>query len=71
MTEPVDPSRRQELLELYSELHLVCGRAAAALRLAGKWDAPEDELLRRFRENEALASEIWARIVALGDEKTP
>lgn len=71
MIEPMDPAKREELFELYSELHLACGRAASALRLAGNWDAPEEELLRRFRENEALAAEIWARIVAIRDEKAP
>jgi len=32
----------------YSELHLVCGRAAAALRLGNNWDAAEEDLLERF-----------------------
>jgi nicotinamide mononucleotide adenylyltransferase len=68
MSEPVDPKVREELFELYSELHLACGRAAAALRLASNWDAPEQELLDRFRLEEARAARIWERIVELRSE---
>lgn len=42
---PMHPADREELFELYWELHLTSGRAAVALRLAGSWDAPEDEFL--------------------------
>ena len=35
----MNPGDREELFELYSELHLACGWAAAALRLAEHWDA--------------------------------
>jgi hypothetical protein len=65
MNETIDPKKREELFELYSELHLACGRAAAALRLASNWDAPEDELLDRFRKEEATAAGIWRRIQEL------
>lgn len=67
MSKPIRPDNREELFELYSELHLVCGRAAAALRLAAHWDASEDELLERFRTEERRAAAIWKRIVALRD----
>ncbi len=62
MQEPLDPAEREELFELYSELHLACERAATALRLAANWDAPESELLDRFRAEEARAERIWQRI---------
>lgn len=65
MARLLDRAERDELLELYSELHLACGRAAAALRLASKWDATEDELLSRFRDEEERAARIWERIVQL------
>ncbi len=62
MQEPLDPAEREELFELYSELHLACACAATALRLAANWDAPESELLDRFRAEEARAERIWQRI---------
>ena len=62
MTDPLDPAKREELFELYAELHLACGRAAAALRLSGHWDAPVDELMARFRQEEDRAAAIWKRI---------
>jgi hypothetical protein len=62
---PIDPEDRDELFELYSELHLSCGRAAAALRLAGNRDAPEEELIARFRLEEERATRIWVRILQL------
>jgi hypothetical protein len=65
MSEPMHRSDRDELLELYSELHLTCARAASALRLAEHWDAPEEELLARFRKEEARATTIWKRILEL------
>jgi len=68
MIEPMDRQKREDLMDLYAELHLVCGRAAALLRLAGKQDAPEDDLLRRFQEYDALAASIWDRITALRND---
>ena len=65
MSEPMDPEKRELLFDLYSQLHLACGRAAAALRLSANWDASEDEMLQRFREEEARAAEIWKRIQQL------
>jgi hypothetical protein len=65
MSVPIDHDISEELFELYSELHLVCGRAAAALRLSTNWDAPEDEMLERFRNEEAKAEAIWRRIKQL------
>lgn len=56
MSETIDPADREELFQLYSELHLACGRAAASLRLAEHWDAPEDELLGRVQKEEARAA---------------
>lgn len=70
MSEPLNPANREELFELYSELHLACGRAAAALRLAEHWDAPEEELLARFQLEEDRAATIWKRIVALREGST-
>jgi hypothetical protein len=67
MSEPMNPADREELFELYSELHLACGRAAAALRLAEHRDAPEDELMARFRIEKDRAAAIWKRIEALRD----
>ena len=67
MRRPVPSTQRDELFELYSELHLACGRAAAALRLADRWDAPEDELLARFEREEHRAEAIWKRILAVRD----
>lgn len=69
MSEPINPADREQLFELYSELHLACGRAAAALRLADHWDAPEDELLARFQQEEARAAAIWQRIVTLRNKQ--
>lgn len=66
----MNPADREELFELYSELHLACGRAAAALRLAKHWDAPEDELMERFCIEEDRAAAIWKRIEALRDGTT-
>ncbi|HTN62349.1 MAG TPA: hypothetical protein VL147_12485 [Devosia sp.] len=63
----MNPADREELFELYSELHLACGRAAAALRLVEHWDAPEDELMARFRIERDRAAAIWKRIEALRD----
>ena len=68
MSMPVDPAVSEELFELYSELHLACGRAAAALRLSSNWDAPQDEMLERFRKEEAKAEAIWQRIKQLHTE---
>ena len=65
MDRPMHPAEREELFELYSELHLTCGRAASALRLAGRWDAPEDELLAMYHREEERATAIWERIMAL------
>lgn len=65
MSVRVDPAKADELYELYAELHLTCGRAAAALRLSGNWDAPYEEMLERFHKEEAKAEEIWQRIKAL------
>lgn len=65
MTRPMDAEEIAELYALYAELHLACGRAAAALRLSGNWDAPMEELLERFHKEEARAAEIWDRIQAL------
>jgi hypothetical protein len=65
MSKHVDPVSASELYTLYAELHLTCGRAAAALRLSGNWDVPHDEMLERFHKEEALAEEIWQRIKAL------
>jgi hypothetical protein len=62
---PIDPEDRDELFELYSELHLSCGRAAAALRLSANRNAPEEELLTRFRNEEERAVRIWGRILEL------
>ena len=62
MAEPVNSVDREQLFELYSELHLACGRAAASLRLADHWDAPEEELLARFQVEEERAANIWKRI---------
>lgn len=70
MSAPMTPADREDLFELYSELHLACGRAAAALRLADHWDAPEEELLARFQIEEDRAAAIWKRIVALRDRST-
>jgi hypothetical protein len=67
MRKPVLSTQRDELFELYSELHLACGRAAATLRLAERWDAPENELLARFEREEDRAEAIWRRIVCLRD----
>jgi hypothetical protein len=67
MRRPVPSIQRHEQFELYSELHLCCGRAAAALRLPDHWDAPEDELLARFRLEEHRAEAIWKRITSLRD----
>jgi hypothetical protein len=63
----MDQAKREELFELYSELHLTCGRAATALRLAGKPHAPQDELLARFHEEQGRAAELWSRIKAISD----
>ncbi len=68
MRPPVDPQNAEELFQLYSELHLTCGRAAAALRLSGNWDAPIEEMLERFHKEEARAEQIWQRIKALKGE---
>ena len=65
MNQRVEHALSEELFELYSELHLVCGRAAAALRLSNNWDAPEDEMLERFRNEEEKAEVIWRRIKQL------
>ncbi|HEY8576861.1 MAG TPA: hypothetical protein VIL88_11040 [Devosia sp.] len=62
MSDYPDPQAAAELYELYAELHLACGRAAAALRLNGNWDAPHEELLERFRKEEARAKAIWEQI---------
>ena len=70
MSEPMTPADREELCKLYSELHLACGRASAALRLAEHWDAPEEKLLARFQIEEYRAAAIWKRIVALRDPST-
>ena len=70
MNGPMTPADREELFELYSELHLACGRAAAALRLAEHWDAPEEELLARFQIEEDRAAAIWQRILTLRDKST-
>lgn len=67
MKRPLHPADRAELFELYSELHLVCGRVAAALRLADRWDAPLDELLAIYSREEERAAAIWERIEALRD----
>ncbi len=71
MQEPIDPAEREELFELYSELHLACERAATALRLAGNWDAPESELLDRFRQEETRAENIWRRLKQLQQQSEP
>jgi hypothetical protein len=65
MSQHIDPARAEELYQLYAELHLACGRAAAALRLSGNWDAPVDEMLERFRSEEATAVRIWQDIQRL------
>lgn len=65
---PKDPTEREELFELYSELHLSCERAAATLRLGGHLDEADDELVRRFREEEQRATRIWRRIQKLTTE---
>lgn len=62
MAELVNPADREELFELYSELHLACGRAAASLRLTDHWDAPEEELLAQFQIEEERAASICKRI---------
>ena len=67
MNLPKNPDDLQELFELYSELHLSCGRAAAALRLSAHSDTPDDELLQRFLGEEARAARIWARIMELSN----
>lgn len=61
----VDSAVAHELFELYSELHLTCGRAAAALRLSSNWDAPHAEMLQRYRREEARAEALWDRIKQL------
>ena len=65
MNKELDPEIAEQLHELYAELHLTCGRAAAALRLSGNWDAPMGEMLERFHQEEALAEAIWQRIKKL------
>lgn len=65
MNESIDPTKRDELFELYSELHLACGRAVAALHLASNRGVSEDERLNRFRKEEATAAGIWRRIQEL------
>lgn len=62
MDEPTDVKIREELLDLYSQLHLACGRAAAALRLSAHYEVPDAELMLRFEEEEHRAASIWARI---------
>jgi hypothetical protein len=62
MRKILDPETAEELQELYTELHLTCERAATALRLSANWDASSDELLDRFRREEAHAAAIWKRI---------
>ena len=69
MSSHVDPSKAEDLYELYAQLHLTCGRAAAALRLSGNWDAPVEEMLARFHEEEARAEAIWRRIQQLKGTK--
>lgn len=54
MRNPVPSPQRDKLFELYSELHLAYGRAAAALRLAERWDAQNEVLARFQREKIAL-----------------
>ena len=65
MSEPINRSEREEVLELYSEPHLTCARAASALRLAEHWDVPEEELLAWLRKEEARATTTWKRILEL------
>ena len=65
MDQPIDPKNHEELLELYSELHIASGRAAAALRLSAHYNATNDELLQRFQMEEDRAARIWARIVEM------
>ena len=65
MIEYIAPEDRDELFALYAELHLACGRAAAALHAADNAPASEQEQLARFRAEEERAACIWARIVQL------
>lgn len=65
MVERIDPAIAAELYDLYSELQLISSRAASALRLAANWDAPVDDMLARFRDAEARATAVWARIAEL------
>lgn len=65
MDQPVTPDDQEELFELYSELHLACARAAAALRLNAHHNEPDEELLQRFQQEEERAARIWARIVQI------
>jgi hypothetical protein len=65
MNKSINPADRPELFDLYSQLHLAAGRAAAALRLADRWDAPEDQLLAWFDLEEERVASIWQRILGL------
>jgi hypothetical protein len=65
MMEPMDEENREELSRLYAELHLACGRAAAALRYADNPGASEHDLLSRFRTEEQTAARIWAEITSI------
>jgi hypothetical protein len=56
----------EQLAALYRELHLSCERAAAALRLAGRDDAPVSELMDRFEMEERRAAKIWEEIRSFG-----
>jgi hypothetical protein len=60
-----DNHHRDDLFALYTELHQACERAAAALRFPDNGDASEQEMLARFRLEEATAARIWARIIEL------
>jgi hypothetical protein len=65
MSEPPDRQTREELFHLYSELQARCARAASALKLSLQWDTTGEELLARFHQEEAAASEIWRQIQSL------
>ncbi len=65
MADTLDPRLAAELHDLYAELHYTCGRAATALRLGAQSGAPSTELLLKFREEEAGAAAIWARIAEI------
>jgi hypothetical protein len=63
MAAEMDAEQARELRDLYTELHLVCGRAATLLRLGSAAGAPEGELLDMFLREEERAAAIW-RLIA-------